>query len=239
MAPPRRQRERLTRDRILSAALRLLDREGLEAISMRRIGDELGVEAMSLYNHVASKAEILDGIFESILNELPPAPRAKSWSLALRDRASALRMALEKHPNALSLFATRSAVTPASMAHLEAALAVLHSAGFGPDDAITAVHVVVAFVVGHTLGSVPMENASSPDYDALDHARFPRVVAAARLLPTHDFEKEFHVGLEATLLGLESVRGKNRRGAPARRGGARQNASRAQKASLNLKNRPH
>jgi hypothetical protein len=101
-------------------------------------------------------------------------------------------------------------------------LGVLHSAGFGLDDAITALHVVVAFVVGHTLGSVPMENASSPDYEALADARFPRVKAAARLLPAHDFEQEFELGLEATLVGLESLF-RERRGSPRRRARARTN----------------
>src|SRR5262245_13473224 len=103
---------------------------------MRRIGDELGVEAMSLYNHVANKAAIVDGIFEAGLAELPAAKRAPSWQAALRDRARALRAVLRAHPYTLPIFATRPAVTPASIAHVEAVLDVLRSAGFSAADAL-------------------------------------------------------------------------------------------------------
>src|SRR5258707_13922848 len=103
----------LTRERILSTALAIVDREGLDAISMRRIGEALGVEAMSIYNHVANKAAILDGIFETILGELPVAKPASSWRLGLQARARAFRSGLRDHPNALPLFSPRPAVTPA------------------------------------------------------------------------------------------------------------------------------
>src|SRR5262245_26008166 len=121
---------KLSRERILKAALAIVDREGLDAISMRRVGDALGVEAMSLYNHVANKAAILDGIFESILEELPVAPRASSWRAILRERARSLRAVLGRHPNALPIVATRVAVTRVSLAYLETILALLRVAGF-------------------------------------------------------------------------------------------------------------
>jgi len=133
--PPKR--EALSRERILRTALDLVDREGLEAISMRRVGEELGVEAMSLYNHVANKAAILDGIFETVLAELRAPKRSPTWQAALGDRARALRAILRAHPNALPIFATRPAVTPASIAHVEAVLAALRDAGFSADDALS------------------------------------------------------------------------------------------------------
>src|SRR5258706_12286391 len=89
----------LSRERVLEAALQIVDEEGLEAISMRRLGEALGVEAMSLYNHVENKAAILDGVFERVLSELPPAKRTGSWKAALKERARALRAVLRKHPN--------------------------------------------------------------------------------------------------------------------------------------------
>jgi AcrR family transcriptional regulator len=202
-------RAALSRERILTAALGLVDREGLDAISMRRVGEELGVEAMSLYNHVANKAAILDGIFETVLAELPAAKRASSWQAALGDRARALRAVLRAHPNALPLFATRPAVTPASIAHVEAVLDVLRKAGFGVEDALSTLQVLVAYVVGHTIASHAPRRADEdarPAYERLSEDAFPRVREAAGVLPGHDVEREFALGLDAMLAGLEARR---------------------------------
>ena len=180
---------------------------------MRRVGEELGVEAMSLYNHVANKAAVLDGIFETILAELPGPRRSPTWQAALRDRARGLRSTLRAHPNALPLFATRPAVTPASIAHVEVVLGALRDAGFSPDDALGTLQVLVAFVVGHTVASCSprrLDEDSRPAYDRLSEETFPRVREAARLLPTHDVEREFELGLEAMLTGLEVHREKRR-----------------------------
>jgi len=174
---------------------------------MRRVGEELGVEAMSLYNHVANRAAILDGIFETVLAELPPARRAASWQAALRDRARALRSNLRAHPNTLPIFATRPAVTPTSIAHVEGVLNVLQNAGFAADDALSILQVLVAFVVGHTIAAYsprrPDED-SRPAYERLSEESFPRVREAARLLAGHDIEKEFEFGLDAIFSGLEA-----------------------------------
>ena len=208
MKPPTR-REPLTRERILQAALAIVDREGLDAISMRRIGEALGVEAMSLYNHVANKAAIFDGIFEAILAELPPAKPPDSWRRGLDERARAFRSVLRAHPHALPLFATRPAVTPASIAFVEEGLALLRRAGFTAAHALMAFQALVAFVVGHTLASYapgPADAISEPAYDALSEAAFPHVRAAAKLLVTYDVEREFEFGLEAMLTGLEAQR---------------------------------
>jgi AcrR family transcriptional regulator len=202
--PPRR--EALSRERILRTALAIVDREQLEAISMRRIGEELGVEAMSLYNHVANKAAILDGIFETLLGELPPAKPSRSWQAALRDRARSLRSTLRTHPHVLPLFATRPAVTPASLVYVEAVLGILHNAGFRPAFALNILQVLIAFVVGHTIATcspTESEEGSQPAYDRLSEKTFPRVREAARLLATHDVEKEFDFGLNALLSAFE------------------------------------
>jgi AcrR family transcriptional regulator len=206
---PRAKREALSRERILRTALAIVDREGLAAISMRRIGDELGVEAMSLYNHVANKAAILDGVFETVLAELPITRRATSWQAALRDRARALRGVLRAHPNVLPLFATRSAVTPAAIAHVEGALELLRTAGFSPLDALGSFQVLYAFVVGHTVAAYSPsqpDEASEPDYELLDEQRFPRVREMARAMAHHDLDKEFELGLGAMLAGLDAHR---------------------------------
>ncbi len=202
----RSQRKPLTRERILRTALALADRESLEAISMRRIAEALGVEAMSLYNHVADKAAILDGIFELVLGALPELKPSRSWQTALRDRANELRAVLRSHPHVLPLFATRPAVTPASLAHVEAVLGILRGAGFPPGRALQILQVLMAFVVGHTVATcqpAEPEESAHPDYGRLSRKEFPRVREAARALATHNTEKEFAFGLDALLSGFE------------------------------------
>lgn len=206
------RREPLSRERILQTAVAIVDREGLEALSMRRVGAELGVEAMSLYNHVRNKAALLDGVLETILDELPPLARRATWRATLRERGRALRDVLRAHPHALPLFATRPAVTPASLEHLEGALDVLRGAGFSPRDALSAFSVLYALVIGHTLGAYGVSrDASAPDYGALDEAAFPRVREAARALRDHDVERELDLGIDALLPGLEARLAKKQR----------------------------
>lgn len=219
------KREPLSRERILGAALRLVDREGLEAVSMRRVGEEFKVEAMSLYNHVPNKAAILDGIFEAVLAELPAARPAATWQKALRDRALGLRAVLRAHPNALPIFATRPAVTPASIAHVEATLEVLRGAGFSAGDALRTFQVLVAFVLGHTLATyatVNPQESSHPVYSALAVSEFPRVHEMASLLPEHDVEGEFEFGVDAIIGGVE----KHARATPAQGRRSRRASSR-------------
>jgi AcrR family transcriptional regulator len=205
---PALKREALSRERILATALGIVDREGLDAISMRRLGEELGVEAMSLYNHVTNKAAVLDGIFETVLAELPAPRRSASWQSALKDRARALRVVLCAHPNTLPIFATRPAVTPASISHVEEVLDTLRSAGFSANKALSTLQVMVAFVVGHTIAAYSPrkpDEVSRPLYGQLSPEKFPRVREAALLLESHDIEKELEFGLDVMVAGLEAT----------------------------------
>ncbi|MCP3097932.1 TetR/AcrR family transcriptional regulator C-terminal domain-containing protein [Myxococcus sp. K15C18031901] len=211
------RRPPLSRERILRAALDIVDEEGLEAISMRRLGQALGVEAMSLYNHVPNKAAILDGVFEAVLAELPAAKPEASWQAFVRARSRALRSVLRAHPDTLPLFATRPAVTPASIHHVETVLEALRGAGFEVDEALSALQVMMAFVVGHTVAThapTRPDEESHPAYLQLSEEAFPRVRELARVLERHDVEAEFEFGLEAMVSGLEAHR---KRRPPARR----------------------
>jgi AcrR family transcriptional regulator len=204
----------LSRDRILGAALDIVDREGVEAISMRRLGEALGVEAMSLYNHFASKADILDGIFERVVGDLPTPPATRSWLTAMRSRCHDLRAALRRHPNALTLFATRPAVTPGSLAQVEQTLEILHRAGFTAEHALATLHIVVAFIVGHTLSSYGprrIEDRANREYGRVGEASLPRVRDGVRILAKRDVEAEFDLGLDALLTALGSSRHRSRR----------------------------
>jgi AcrR family transcriptional regulator len=191
----------LTRDRILAAALDILDREGLEALSMRRIGEAVGVEAMSLYNHVPNKSALLDGIQEVMLGLVERAPKGVDWRGLARHQARSLHHVLRKHPNAIALFA-RPAGTTAVFARLEDYLGVLIAAGFAPLEALNVVQIVMAFVVGHALFA-----ASAHEGGALPSGK--NVEAVARELGTYDADEELELGLDALLRGL-SPKGKKR-----------------------------
>ncbi len=199
----------LSRERVLSAAVAVVDREGLDALSMRRLGDELGVEAMSLYRYVANKAALLDGVVESILGEMPLLePEAAPWTERVKARARALRKTLRAHPNALALFATRPAVTPASMAHVESSLALFREAGFSIEDAIRAFQAVVGFTLGNTLSvfaPLAPDERSSPAYESLDAGAFPTVLAASKALAKWNVDREFDFGLDALVRGLAAT----------------------------------
>lgn len=215
MTTPRhaRRADSLTRERVLSAAVDVLDREGLEALSMRRLGVELGVEAMSLYRYVPSKADLLDGIHGTILEEMAVPRASRSWKTSLRAHARAFRAVLVAHPHALPLFAMRPAVSPVALRHVESGLALLRGAGFDVDDALSAFQIVVAFVVGHTMSThaTPAgDERGTPVYRELPGAEFPYVIEASRALAEHDVERELEMGLDVVLDGLETRLAKRR-----------------------------
>jgi len=202
-----RGREVLTREAVLAAALALIDEDGLEALSMRRVGEALGVEAMSLYRYVPNKAALLDGVYERILGDMRPRGKAKDWAAHVREQARALRAAFAEHPNAIALFASRPATTTASLERLEVSLAPLRAAGFSPLAALHVVQIVLAYVVGHTMWSIGRDaEANEPAYEALDARAFPHVREIAKKLAGYDPEREFELGLDALIVGLTAAR---------------------------------
>lgn len=174
---------------------------------MRRLGVEVGVEAMSLYRYVPSKAELLDGIHGTILDEVAMPRATGPWTKSVRAYAADFRKALVAHPNALSLFATRPAVSTASLRHVEVGLLLLRRAGFGVDDAVSAFQIVVSYVVGHTLSThapAREEERSVPAYRELPPDEFPTILEAAGVLAEHDVDREFELGLDVLLAGLSA-----------------------------------
>ena len=185
---------KLTRERVLDAALALVDDEGLDALSMRRVGAALGVEAMSLYHHVPSKAALLDGVHERVLLSVEEPPRSSSWRAYARHQALALQAALLRHPHAVPLFATRPAATPASIERLGRHLEVLERAGFTPARAIMLVQLTLQLVVGHVMW------VTAPPAP-VDYARAPAAVRRAARAP-YDPDEELRRGLDALLAGF-------------------------------------
>ncbi|MEV4438141.1 TetR/AcrR family transcriptional regulator C-terminal domain-containing protein [Streptomyces sp. NPDC049577] len=177
-APKRARGERagLTREQVLDAALALVDREGVRALTMRRLGTELDVEAMTLYHYVSSKDALLDGLVERVFAQALPFAYAgyehghrrgpghdpgrapghapghdpgADWREMLRTYADTLRATLLRHPGVLPLATTRTAVTPATLDAVERGLAALTAAGFPLGTAIDALNTLSVFVVGH------------------------------------------------------------------------------------------
>ncbi|MFE7312165.1 TetR/AcrR family transcriptional regulator C-terminal domain-containing protein [Streptomyces sp. NPDC057555] len=212
----RGQRAGLTRQSILEAALALADREGLKALSMRRLGAELGVEAMTLYHHVASKDALLDGVVEQVFAEVaPPRFQAASWRADLRDYAGALLTALLAHPNVVPLVVSRPATTPRNLQAMENALASLRTAGFPLDRALDVLYAISGFVVGHVAAEVDPARRDDrrtatdrlhPLLD-LDPDEFPLLTAAARTeRPRSGADSRFDFALEAMLAGFDAAR---------------------------------
>jgi len=193
------RKQALTRDAILDAAIDVLDEHGLDGLSMRRLGAMLGVEAMSIYNHIPSKAELLDGIHERILLSLDPPPHARSWQSFVRHQALALHRALHTHPNAIPLFATRPAATPAAIKQLDRYLQVLLGAGFKPVDALSIVQLVAQLVVGHAMWS------SSVEVMVIDEPPPPHVKQVERALQKWNADRELELGIDALLHGFERL----------------------------------
>jgi AcrR family transcriptional regulator len=168
----RSARPGLDRERVLRAALALIDREGLEALTMRHLGAELGVEAMSIYNHVPDKEAILDGVCEIVLAEMPVPAGEGTWTERLRRGAIRFRELGLRHRNAFPLFATRPIGAHASSRALaESTLAVLRDAGFDPASAIMVYRTLVRYVLGFVLAEVaarPPERRPGAAADAAD-----------------------------------------------------------------------
>ena len=209
-----RARRPLSRARILTAALRLVDREGLEALSMRRLGQALGVEAMALYYYVPNKAAVLDGLVELLLSELEiPGPEVGDWRERIRRISRSYRRIAHAHPHAFPLAVTRSYNTPATLRQVEATLQIFHEAGF---DAATALHgfqTATSYVSGYVLAELPrLTRRAEPDgtgtrldRQRLDPAVFPRLVELAHYYAARERDAEFASGLDTILAAVQAT----------------------------------
>jgi AcrR family transcriptional regulator len=145
------RRERLTRDRIIEAAMRVMDEEGLEAVTMRRIGRELGVEAMSLYNHVEDKDDILEGVTDRVMNEFEFPDSTGDWAEDARAMAREWRRLLGLHPTVCQLLAERHKPLEglATYRAMDAALGLLRSAGLSERGAAQAFNALGSYILGY------------------------------------------------------------------------------------------
>jgi AcrR family transcriptional regulator len=151
MATTTEPRLPLSRERILKAALELADQGGIESLTMRKLGQVLGFEAMSLYNHVANKDGVLDGILDLVLAETEPPSPTGAWDTAIRESAISVHDALRRHPWSGTLVMSPGRVRPARLRYMDSLLGRLREAGFSAQTTYHAYHVLDGHIFGFSL----------------------------------------------------------------------------------------
>ena len=208
----------LSRDRILDAAVRLADGDGIESLSMRKLAQQLGVDPMSLYNHVRDKEDLLDGIVDVVVSEIEPAAAGPDWRSSLRQIILAARRTLLLHPWAARVIESRPDPSPSTLRHMERVMEIIRGAGFSLDLAHHALHVLGSRVLGFRQDLFDDSDDARRDPDAaamlarqlaVSHPRLGELAAAV----THegglggcDDDVEFEFGLDLILDGLDRLR---------------------------------
>jgi TetR/AcrR family tetracycline transcriptional repressor len=204
--PP--SRPALTRARVLRAALDLVDREGADALTMRRLGRELGVEAMSLYGYVESKEDLVEGVVELIFGEMPlvvagPEP----WQERIRRHAGIYRSVLLSHPNAVRLVAGRPLVTEGTAAFVDSAVCELRAIGLDVETADRVLGVIASFTLGHVSEQTGAGRRTSSPGEVLDLSRWPDLAEVENLgkMTPARYDAEFELGLDFIVAGVEAL----------------------------------
>ena len=209
----------LSRDRVLRAAVALADTGGISSLSMRKLGEALGVEAMSLYNHVASKGDLLDGMIDTVFSEIDLPSGNGDWRAAMRRRAISARQVLRRHRWAIGLMESRTSPGPATLRHHDAVLGCLRRAGFPVGLTAHAYSLLDSYIYGFALqeASLPFgtgEEAArvaeeisgqfaSGQYPYLTEMAMEHVVQ-----PGYDYGDEFETGLDLILDALQAAAGR-------------------------------
>src|SRR5829696_4862477 len=206
----------LTIERVLQAAVELADREGVGSLSMRRLARELGVEAMSLYHHLAGKQVLLDGMVDLVFGEIELPADDGDWKAAMRRRAVSARQVLARHPWAIALMESRRTPGPANLRHHDAVLGCLRRAGFPVALTAHAYSILDAYIYGFALQEAslpfgtPEETAEvaaeiMQGFPADAYPHLAELAVEHVLQPGYDYGHEYAFGLELILDGLERL----------------------------------
>jgi AcrR family transcriptional regulator len=211
-----KRRAALSREGILLAAIRLADRDGIESLSMRKLGQELGVEAMSLYNHVRNKVDMLDGMVDVVFSEIDLPVDGIDWRTAMRKRAISARQALLRHPWAIGLMESRATPGPATLRHHDAVLGSLRKAGFSVDLTAHAYSILDGYIYGFTLteltlpfNSEGVAEVAGSIMEGFRRGEYPYLAEMAldrAMKPGYNYGDEFGFGLDLILDGITRAR---------------------------------
>jgi AcrR family transcriptional regulator len=207
----------LTPERVLRTALELADQGGLESLSMRKLGQALGVEAMALYYHFANKERVLDGIVDLVFAEIELPEIGADWKTAMRQRAITVRDGLLRHRWAIGLMESRTNPGPANLRHHDAVIGCLRAAGFDMAMVATAYSLLDSYIYGFALTKMNLPFEDTSDIVELSEsmlAPFPPgeyqnladFITEHAMKPGYDYGDEFEYGLDVILDGLERVR---------------------------------
>jgi AcrR family transcriptional regulator len=212
-------RARLTKERVLRAAVALAVRDGIESLSMRKLADELGAGAMSLYYHVPNKEQLIDGMVDIVFSEIELPSTDDDWKTAMRKRAVSTREALARHRWAIGLMEGRTSHGPANLSLHDAVLGCLRAAGFSLEATVHAYSVLDAYIYGFALqeSDISAENADDfaaeaqrqmHDYEAVlaDYPHLVEVVGGYVAKAGYDYATEYLFGLDLILDGLDRLR---------------------------------
>jgi AcrR family transcriptional regulator len=209
----------LSRERVLETAVTFADRHGLEALSMRKLADELSVAAMSLYYHVPNKVELVDGMIDIVFGEIEPPSLVLDWKTAMRRRAVSTRDALNRHRWAVGQMEGRSTHGPANLRLHNDVLGCLRAAGFSLEMTVHAYSVQDAYIYGFALQETDMTPETPEDFAAVaeqqmhdyaavlaDYPHLVEVVGGHVAKAGYDYAGEFLFGLDLILDGLDRLR---------------------------------
>ncbi len=212
--PATKPRIPLSRERVLLAAVAFADEHGIGSLSMRKLGDVLGVEAMSLYNHLSSKDQLLDGMVDLVFGEIDLPASGADWKIAMRERAQSARRALRRHPWAIALMSTRTSPGPATLRHHDAVIGSLRAGGFSVSLAAHAFSALDSYIYGFALQEATLPFGESEEETAevarmmmaqVPADEFPHLTEFTIehiLQPGYDYGDEFAYGLDLILDGL-------------------------------------
>ena len=205
----------LSRDRILHAALELADEGGIESLTMRKLGQALGFEAMSLYNHVANKDDVFDGILDLVLAESEPPSPTGDWDAAIRTSAISVHEALRRHPWSCTLLMAPEHARPARARYMDSLLGRLREAGFSAETTYHAYHVLDGHIFGFSLWET--SHTYTAEQVSTFKARFEQTITADAYPYLHEHAQQhfnegthrevraFEFGLDLILDGLKKI----------------------------------
>lgn len=207
------KRSALSREKVLSAAVDLADEIGIEALTIRKLADQLGVGAMTIYHHVPSKEEIIDGMVEIVFAEVEKPPADVDWKMAVRQRCISARHVLKRHPWAAALMESRMSPGPANLSHHDAVIGCLRSGGLSIQMTAHAYAILDSFIYGFAFEEAVLPSGGGEEFAKiaeLTAAHFPskeypylaELTFEHVLQPGYNFGDSFEFGLDLIIDGL-------------------------------------